>query len=253
MYQSELHASKVLDSLRDLKTNPTYCEWFKGRAGTLYILRVMRQGLPSLTASINSAITSLIKAMLPQQPWVWNGWQYLGLVHGEIGVVTQIVLSDPFYAPKLESKLQSLLKLQDSEGNWPVIEGKDNGLIQFCHGATGFVLSLLAIRPHFPALQVQIDNSIALGRKIIWEKGLLTKEPNICHGITGNALALEPEYCEHFLSLATPERIDRDIAEGKFEKDIDKFGILWGEAGRSWAWMAALDRDYGKCVLYTDI
>jgi lantibiotic modifying enzyme len=253
LYQSQDHANKVLDALQDLKTDPTFCEWLKGRAGALYILRVMRQGLPSLAEFINSIIKLLIEVMLPQQPWVWNGWHYLGLVHGEIGIVTQIVLSDSSYAPKLERKLKSLLKLQDPEGNWPVIEGKDNGLIQFCHGAPGFVLSLLALRPHFPALHEQIDIAIALGRMIIWEKGLLTKEPNICHGITGNALALEAPQCEHFLSFATPNRIDQDITNGKFVKDIDPFGVLWGEAGRSWAWMAAWDGDYGKCILYTDV
>lgn len=253
LYQSEDHANKVLDALRGLKTDPTYCEWLRGRAGALYILRIMRQGLPNIAGAINSVIKIVIEVMIPQQPWVWNGWQYLGLVHGEIGIVTQIVLSDPSYASKLESKLQSLLELQDLEGNWPVIEGKDNGLVQFCHGAPGFVFSLLAIRPHFPALHEKIDVAIPRGREIIWQRGLLTKEPNICHGITGNALALEARQCEHFLTLATPERIDRDIAEGKFEKDIDQFGVLWGEAGRSWAWMAAWDGDYGKCILYTDV
>jgi hypothetical protein len=42
-------------------------------------------------------------------------------VHGEIGIVTQIVLSDAPYAPKLENKLLSLLKLQNTEGNWPTV------------------------------------------------------------------------------------------------------------------------------------
>lgn len=111
-YQNEELANKVLDALQDVKTDPTYCEWLKGRAGALYILRIMGKWLPSLAAPINKAITSLIEAMLPQQPWVWHGKQYIGLVHGEIGIVTQIVLSDSSYAPKLESKLVSLLELQ---------------------------------------------------------------------------------------------------------------------------------------------
>jgi hypothetical protein len=83
------------------------------------------------------------------------------------------------------------LKLQGADGNWPVIEDKDIGLVQFCHGAPGFVLSLLAIRPYFPTLHTEIDEAIALGRKGTWEGGLLTKESNIGHGISGNALALE--------------------------------------------------------------
>ena len=73
---------------------------------------MLRKWLPSLTVPINEVITLLIEAMLPQQPWVWLGKQYIGLVHGEIGIATQIVLSDPSYALNLESKLLSLLELQ---------------------------------------------------------------------------------------------------------------------------------------------
>ena len=253
LYRDKSYAIKVLDALSNLETDPTYCEWMKGRAGALYILRVIRHWLPELTEEINAIIKLLIEAMLPQQPWVWMGRQYLGTVHGEIGVVTQIVLSDPFYAPQVEDKLLSLLKLQGEEGNWPVIEGKEIGLVQFCHGAPGFILSLLAMRPYFPKLHSEIDTSIELGRNLIWERGLLTKEPNICHGITGNALALERSHRNHFLCLATPERIDLGVADGRFEKDADPFGLLWGEGGRAWVWMAVSSGEEGRLVLYTDV
>jgi hypothetical protein len=252
LYRSKSHATKVLDAVRGLDTDPTYCEWMKGRAGALYILRMMRKWLPDLAAVINPVIASLIEDIIPQEPWVWNGKQYVGTVHGEIGIVTQIVLSDASYAPKLESKLLSLLRLQGAEGNWPAVEGKGIGLLQFCHGAPGFLLSLLAIRQYFPALYIQIDEAIALGRKVIWERGLLTKEPNICHGITGNALALETPQRDHFLCLATPERIQQGVANGMFEKGRDPFGMLWGEAGRAWVWMEVLDGNEGKLALYSD-
>ena len=106
--------------------------------------------------------------------------------------------------------------------------------MRFCHGAVGFVLSLLAIRPHFPTLHTQIDAAVGLGRRITWEKGLLTMEPNICHGITGNALALEAQHREHFLCRATPERVDKGVADGRFERGEDPLEMLWGEAGRAW-------------------
>jgi hypothetical protein len=253
LYQSESHANKVLDFLRTLEMDPIYCEWMNGRAGALYILRLMRKWLPGIAADINSVITSLIDAILPQQPWIWNGRQYLGTVHGEIGVLTQVVLSDASYAPKLESKLLSLLGLQDTEGNWLVIEGKDQELVQFCHGAPGFVCSLIAIRPHFPTLHKEIDVAITQGRKVTWERGLLTKEPNFCHGITGNALALDAPQREHFLCFATPERVEQGIADGTFEKDEDPFGTLWGEAGRAWVWMEVWDGEEGRLPLYSDL
>ena len=142
---------------------------------------------------------------------------------------------------------------QNEEGNWPTVEDKDIGLIQFCHGAPGFILSLVATRPYFPNLHTQIDAAIALGRKVTWEKGLLTKEPNICHGIHGNALALEGLQREHFLALATPEKVEQGIRDGTFEKGSGSFGMLWGEAGRASVWMDVWDGGEGKCVLYTDV
>ncbi|PMD51620.1 uncharacterized protein K444DRAFT_647664 [Hyaloscypha bicolor E] len=170
LYQSETHAAKVLDAFSNLEADPAHCEWMNGRA-----------------------------AILPQQPWIWNGSQYLGVVHGEIGILTQVILSDPSHASKLESKLLSLINLQDVEGNWP-----------FCHGAPGFVGSLIAIKSYFPTLRKQIDAAITRGRKITWEKGLLTKEPNFCYGSSGNSLALDAPQREHFLCFATPERIEQD-------------------------------------------
>jgi hypothetical protein len=80
-----------------------------------------------------------------------------------------------------------------------------------------------------------------------------TKEPNFCHGITGNALALDGSQREHFLCFATPERIEQGIADGTFEKDEDPFGTVWGEAGRAWVWMEVWDGEEGKLPLYSDV
>ncbi|OBT66846.1 hypothetical protein VE03_04031 [Pseudogymnoascus sp. 23342-1-I1] len=253
LYQDESLAMEVIDALRSLETDPSYCEWMKGRAGALYILRIIRHWLPNLTSAVNEVITLLIEDILPQQPWSWSDKKYIGPVHGDIGILTQIILSDPSYAPKLENKLLEILSLQGEEGNWPVTEGRERGLIQFCHGAPGVLISLLAIRQYFPRLHEQIDKAIALGRKLTWERGLLTKEPNICHGITGNALVLEAPQKEHFLCLATPEKIEQGVADGVFEKDADSFGLLWGEAGRAWVWMDVWDGSEGKLVLYSDV
>ncbi|TVY58911.1 LanC-like protein 3-like protein [Lachnellula suecica] len=252
VYQSERHATKVLEALSKPDTDPTWVEYLKGRAGALYLLRVIRKWLPGMTEAINQVIKSLIDEMIPQQPWVWEEKRYLGTVHGEIGALTQIILSDPSYAPKLQHTLAAFLELQDSDGNWATVDGFDTKLVQFCHGAPGTVLSLLTIKEHFPALHSQIDAAVALGRELIWEKGLLKKEPNICHGILGNALALETRQREQFLCLGTPERIKQGVAAGVFEKDWDSFCLLWGEAGRAWLWMEVWDGGEGKCVAYSD-
>jgi lantibiotic modifying enzyme len=125
--------------------------------------------------------------------WEWRGKRYFGAAHGEIGIITQLVLSNPTLAPKLQDRLEDLLDFQCSDGNWPssevkMREGKSAKLVQWCHGAPGFVFSLQSLREHFPDLQPQIDAAILRAQDIIWRHGLLTKEPSLCHGILGNAL-----------------------------------------------------------------
>jgi hypothetical protein len=177
----------------------------------------------------------------------------LGTVHGEIGVLTQVILSDPSHASKLESKLLSLINLQDAEGNWPVIEGKDSGLVQFCHGASGFVGSLIAIKSHFPTLHKQIYAAISRGRKITWEKGLLTKEPNFCHGSSDNSLALGSPQMEHFLCFATPERIEQGLADGTLRRMRTRMGRCGGRlVGRGIRWKFGTGKrgDFHSTVMF---
>jgi lantibiotic modifying enzyme len=89
----------------------------------------------------------------------------------------------------LAEKLEELLAFQLPDGNWPTIAEKtESKLVQWCHGAPGFVLCLLSLRPFFPTLHEKIDAAIERGRACTWEKGLLKKEPSLCHGILSNAL-----------------------------------------------------------------
>lgn len=181
------------------------------------------------------------------------GQESLGAVHGEIGIVTQAVLSDPSIALDLQGSLERLLDLQGDDGNWPVRPGRDAGLVQFCHGAPGFLASLLAIKKYFPKLESKIDSAIENGRRVTWERGLLKKEPNICHGATGNAMVLDERQRDQMLGLTTPEQIEKGIEEAKYVKGADGFGLLWGEAGRAWCWMSVATGKDNGFVLYTDI
>jgi hypothetical protein len=246
-------AQSVLSTLTTLDTEPDKSEWMLGRAGALYLLRILRTYLPSLAEEINHVAELLITHLLAQVPWTLHGTPFIGAVHGSIGIITQIVLTSATHAPKLEAQLVELLDLQGADGNWPKWPGHDSDLVQFCYGAPGIIVSLVALRPHFPGLQARIDDAVESGRKCVWEKGLLAKEPNICHGITGNALALTGPQREHFLAKATPEEIEKGIKDGKFKKGDEPWGLLWGEAGRAWVWMCEADRVDRGVVLYTDV
>ena len=116
-------------------------------------------------------------------------------------------------------------------------------------------MSLVKIRSFFPEdLRQRIDVAIERGRKEVWEKGLLRKEPNLCHGITGNMLALgEWAQREHFLAHTTSEEIEKRKRDGSFIAGDDPYGLLWGEGGRAWGWlMMDIGKDLGY-PSYTDI
>lgn len=125
--------------------------------------------------------------------WTWHDKRYIGVAHGDMGILTQLILTDPnlstgSFAGNL---LERLLSQQQSDGNWPAKEDEDREgkrLIQLCHGAPGFVVSLQRLRPFFTHMEGRIDEAIRRAREAIWEKGLLRKEPCLCHGILGNAL-----------------------------------------------------------------
>lgn len=165
-------------------------ELLQGRAGTLYMLRMMRHWVPDSAVLLDRSVESVANAILAAGPeWKWHGKRYLGAVHGDIGIVTQLVLAAPSLAARLEDKVRDLLDSQLANGNWPSsVDKTDASLVQFCHGAPGFLHSLASLRPYFLGLRTEIDASVEQARRCVWREGLLRKEPSLCHGILGNAL-----------------------------------------------------------------
>ena len=101
---------------------------------------------------IDEAITAIIDKVLEEGPaWFWHGKEYLGAVHGSIGILTQIVLSEPARAAQIKGLLGESIAAQSPEtGNWPSsAESGREHLVQFCDGASGFVVSLLATRQYY--------------------------------------------------------------------------------------------------------
>lgn len=234
-------------------------EWLYGRAGYLYLLRLARTGFTNDAKSLK-AIEKTIQATVQRilavkQPWSWHGKHYLGAAHGTFGIICQVVLSSPDSASSLEPVLRQLLNTQFPSGNFPssIPVGSDK-LVQFCHGGPGAVVALRSIRTHFPSLQARIDAAVSAAQSDVWKRGVLTKEPCLCHGTPGNALALDDEeQFQHFLALSASEMLE---GQGWFDEAgrSDGFvGLFTGEAGRAWAWAVA-DKGLGKtCIGFSDI
>ncbi|KAL2128097.1 hypothetical protein VTI74DRAFT_9738 [Chaetomium olivicolor] len=259
------HVRQFVSSVSQVMSVEEYPdEILYGRAGTLYLLRMVRRFVPSSNELVDPAIAEISNTILNRGPrWTWHGKRYLGAVHGDIGIITQLVLTSPSLASRLQPVLDRLLSMQLADGNWPSSEESGTGgkgLVQFCHGAPGFVLSLIALRPHFPELQDRIDAAVRKGRECIQAQGLLKKEPSLCHGIFGNALALAagPER-QNFLAVATPENVAS-------MKASDATGTVFERAdyGRSysttssyapsavWTWLLCKEEE-PRMLLYSDV
>jgi len=163
-------------------------EFLYGRAGYLYLLRLVKASFlddPVTLQLITDTQDDVIDEILfSPRPWKWRGKAYVGAIHGTIGIITQVVLTNPQkYAREVEAELAVMLSYQYDSGNWPSsVPPEKDKLVQLCHGAPGVIVSLKSIEAYFPALKDKIDKAITKGRECIWERGLLTKEPCICHG-----------------------------------------------------------------------
>ena len=254
-YSLELYARKVAREPGGSN------EWLYGRAGMLYLLRLARNWVVRSEKAMDESIKIVgDRILVDGPPWEWHGKEYLGAVHGTIGILTQLVCSRPAYAkdPRVVSSLREVLASQDEHGNFPSsVNSGRNHLVQFCHGAPGFALSLPLLREFFDTdIREAIDTAVVKARACIWEKGLLTKEPSLCHGVTGNALALESPQREHFMAHTTPKMIEKGQRDGSYFEGSDPIGLFCGEAGRAWGW-AAMDPSQGLLPLniigYSDI
>jgi hypothetical protein len=231
------------------------CEWLYGLSGFLYLLRMCKYHVPDCEKMVKVATRDIVDFILSHQPWLWHGMDYVGAAHGAIGIITQLVLSEPSeeLLRHLTPTVSRILQLQLSSGNFSSSARSSwDELVQFCHGAPGFLISLRTLLPFFPSLRAQILSVIVRCERCIIERGVLCKMPCLCHGVYGNALSLPRQDMLKFLKLTCPMGLPWDESE-----DLDtKYGLFTGEGGRAWA-MAVAKRDnpfeFGRIVGYNDI
>src|SRR5436190_11339543 len=116
-------------------------EWLYGRAGYLYLLRRAKAAFASdaemlkiIQNTIDAVASRILSAPLP---WTWHGTPYIGAAHGAFGILVQLALSSPTYAPQCCDLLLDLLDTQLPSGNFPSSLSRlnDDVLVQFCHGS----------------------------------------------------------------------------------------------------------------------
>lgn len=178
----------------------------------------------------------LIGHTIRQPTWAWHSKKHTGAFHGDIGIVSQIILCDPSYAPRLEPNLRPPshpLNRGGALGPRSHPRSHHDPLPRPNLPRNSGLRSLpLQPLPGFPSVQTPVENAIQRGRLYIWQKGLLRQEPNLCHGAVGNALALgKGERRNHSLAGFRDVSVEYLKEEGSYE----------GGWYRMWTWTTTFE------------
>ncbi|XP_026746767.1 lanC-like protein 2 isoform X1 [Trichoplusia ni] len=202
-YKTLAHRLMSLISL--LNESPD--EILYGKAGYLYALLFVNKHINGKEIipvnHIEKVINSILKSgkqysaqMKSDSPllWHWHDKVYFGAAHGMAGILymllqarlhINIIEIRSFIKPAIDW----LLSQRYHSGNFPSSMGSTSGdkLIQWCHGAPGYVpLCLLAAQIFEEEKYMKV--ALQCG-DLIWQRGLCTKGYSICHGVSGNAYA----------------------------------------------------------------
>uniref|UniRef100_A0A1Q3FAC3 LanC-like protein 3 homolog n=1 Tax=Culex tarsalis TaxID=7177 RepID=A0A1Q3FAC3_CULTA len=182
-------------------------------------------------------------------PLMYHCWgdEYLGAAHG-VSAIMHMLLESPFQAnpngnemAAVRATVNSLLSLQDAEGNFPVTlqdylqRSRDELLVHWCHGAPGIVY--LMAKAYLLFKDPKYLQSCVRSCDLVWRKGLLRKGPGICHGVAGSGyvflllyrLTSNPKYLYRalkFMEFLTHEEFIR------YARNPDRpFSLYEGYAG----------------------
>ena len=123
-----------------------------------------------------------------------NNSTYIDAVHGFVATAVPLIhgrklLSEAEWADWqacIENTVLRTATWEDEQVNWRARLSPPPQkplLMQFCHGAPGFVICLADLPGH------ALDNVLLAAGEAIWSAGPLNKGSNLCHGTGGNGYA----------------------------------------------------------------
>jgi len=212
------------------------CEVLNGRAGHLQLISFLREHLgeehfgkeyvrDTIRAIIHNGINTSRRektkctsaetaAALPPLLWEWHDKVYLGACHGVVGILYSLlhfVREIRSLHHELGNDVTSLIqttinilydKMCFPSGNLLSSLGKkkddkiNDKLVQWCHGATGYILLLLkASQVYSNSDLCYLEMAQKIAKEVVYPRGLLKKGVGLCHGISGNAYAFLAIYC----------------------------------------------------------
>ncbi len=121
---------------------------------------------------------------------------YIDAVHGFVGTASPLIRGRHLFDESeweewqrcIENTVRRCATTEEGLANWRAWlirpDGRARGmLMQFCHGAPGFVITLADI----PG--TSLDDLLLAGGEATWRAGPLAKGSNLCHGTGGNGYA----------------------------------------------------------------
>jgi hypothetical protein len=137
-----------------------------------------------------------------QACWYWpqdlygRQVRYLDAVHGFVATARALLLGRHLLAAddrhewlrRIETTIANTAIRENGQATWPLQADEAPGtpqkwLMQFCHGAPGFVICLADLPGS------ALDTLLVEAGEATWAAGPLAKGSNLCHGTAGNAYA----------------------------------------------------------------
>lgn len=204
------------------RDNPTR-ELMWGAPGTMLASLFLheRTGDPRWAALFRESASTLWSQLLWSPEFQCAYWTqdlygrqstYLDAVHGFVATAVPLIRGRHLLSPAEWSAWEGCItntieRTADRDGalaNWrPWLitpEGRSRRLLmQFCHGAPGFVVCLAGMPGN------ALDTLLCAAGEAVWAAGPLTKGSNLCHGTGGNGYA----FLKLFLRTGDPQWLDR--------------------------------------------
>jgi Lanthionine synthetase C-like protein len=213
----------VLEGLIDSNIDNPTRELMWGSPGTLLAALFLHQhtGEARWAELFQSTATKLWSQLLWSEAHQCHYWTqdmygsqstYLDAVHGFVATASPLIRGRHLLSAEdwaawqacIENTIRRTAVLEDGLANWPAwLDTLGNGkralLMQFCHGAPGFVICLADM----PG--TALDDLLLAAGEATWQAGPLTKGSNLCHGTGGNGYA----FLKLFVRTGNPLWLER--------------------------------------------
>lgn len=205
--------------------------------------------------NLTQALDKLKELAIVQKDFIsWDKLESnnVSLAHGNLGVEIALL----YLAGKLESpealnlfhKAKMFDKHQKLENGW-IDKRNSSTSANWCHGSTGVLVARLAqlkLDDEYSLLshseRIELENDMKHAAKQILEIGFDMTNFSLCHGTSGNLLALT--YYQSYLTGADSEKL-KEILDREYRK-LHSFGLENG-------WMCSFNTKYNVYGLMTGV